>query len=63
MVEYSEWIQAVHTAYQRQGGTYQEGTAAQLVEIAAEFWQENKEELIELALDAAIRVAMRQLNV
>lgn len=63
MVEYTEWIEAVHEAFQRQGGTYNEDTAAELVEIAGEFWQENKEELIELAFDAAIRVAMRQLNV
>jgi len=63
MVEYSEWIKAVHTAYKRQGGTYDEDTAADLVEVAAQFWQENKEQLIELAFDAAVRVAIEALDV
>jgi len=43
------------------GGTYTEGTAPDLTEQAAQFWQENKEELIELAFAAAVEVAKRAL--
>lgn len=63
MVEYSEWVEAVHKAYQKQGGTYDGDTAARLVELAAEFWEENKEEVLELAFEAAVRLAMDKLDV
>jgi hypothetical protein len=62
MVNYEQWISAVHTAYKQQGGTYQQDTASRLVQLAAEFWQQNKEELLGLAFDAAVRVAKRSLK-
>jgi hypothetical protein len=62
MVEYSEWIEAVHEAYKTEGGTYDEGTASQLVQIAAEFWQRNKEELKQIGYREAVRLARRSIN-
>lgn len=64
MVTYTEWTKAVHTAYQQMGGTYEDETIVQrLTELAAEFWNENKEELIEIAFDAAVKLARRVLDV
>lgn len=64
MVSYAQWNKAVHTAYKQQGGSYlDETTVQQVTQMAAEFWQENKEELLELAFDAAVELAMRALNV
>jgi len=62
MVTYSEWTEAVHTAYKEQGGQYNEGTAAELTSLAADFWNQNKEQLLELAFRSAIEVAKRALS-
>lgn len=63
MVTYSEWTEAVHTAFKELGGSYEEGTTPEITQLAAQFWEENKEELLSLAFDAAVRVAKRALDV
>lgn len=63
MVDYSEWVKAVHEAYKEKGGTYDEDTASEIVQIAAEFWQRNKEELKQIAYREAVRLAKKRLNV
>lgn len=63
MVEYNEWTRAVHEAYQSLGGTYDGDTAAELIEIAAGFWERNKEELKRIAYREAVRLAENKLNV
>lgn len=63
MVEYSQWTAAVNEAYQNLGGSYDGDTAAELIEIAAGFWQRNKEELKTIAYREAVRLAERKLNV
>lgn len=63
MVTYTEFIEAGHEAYQEMGGTYQEDTAAELVQLLAEFWQRNKEELIEIGKREAKRIIKRNLDV
>lgn len=63
MVEYDRWVEAVHEAYQALGGSYDGDTAAELVEIAARFWNRNKEELKKIAYREAVRLAERKLNV
>jgi hypothetical protein len=63
MVDYSDWVKAVNEAYVQQGGVYDEDTAAELIEIAARFWQRNKSELKTIAYREAVRLAERKLNV
>jgi hypothetical protein len=63
MVEYNEWVKAVHEAYKAAGGTYGSDTAADLVEEAAKFWERNKDELKTIAYREAVRIARRALNV
>jgi len=63
MVDYSNWVKAVHEAYRAEGGTYAEGTASEIVQIAAEFWNQNKDELRDLAYREAVRLARRSLEV
>lgn len=63
MVTYEQWVQAVNEAYKAQGGTYAEGTAAELIQLAAEFWQRNKEELEYIAYREAVQLARQSLNV
>lgn len=62
MVEYQEWVKAVHEAYKRQGGTYHGDASARLLELAAEFWDRHKEELVEIAFEEAVRLAARKLD-
>lgn len=63
MVEYTEWIELGHDVYQAKGGTYGEGTAADLVEILAEFWSRNREELLTIGRREARRILERELQV
>lgn len=63
MVSYTEFIEAGHEVYQEKGGRYQEGTAAELVQLLAEFWQRNKEQLKAIGYREAKRVIDRNLNV
>jgi len=63
MVDYSTWVEAVHEAYKAEGGTYTEGTAADLVQLAAEFWNRNKEELKAIGKREAVRIAREALDV
>jgi hypothetical protein len=62
MVTYPEWVKATHEAYKANGGTYSEGTAAEIVEAAAAFWERNKEELKQIAYREAVRIARRALD-
>lgn len=63
MVTYSEFISVGHEAYQELGGTYDEDTAAELVEILARFWQRNREELTTIGKREAKRIVKKNLNV
>lgn len=63
MVDYTEFVELGHEVYQEKGGTYDENTAAELVEILAGFWQRNKEELKTIGRREAKRIIDRNLNV
>lgn len=63
MVSYDEWVQAVNEAYKALGGTYDEDTASRLIQLAADFWQRNKEELKTIAYREAERLAEEVLDV
>lgn len=63
MVTYTEFVEAGHEVFQEQGGTYGEDTAAELVELLAEFWNRNKDELIEIGKREAKRIIRRNLDV
>jgi hypothetical protein len=63
MVTYEQWVEAVNEAYKAQGGTYVEGTASELIQLAAQFWQRNKEELKTIAYREAVRLAQSNLDV
>lgn len=63
MVTYEQWVEAVNEAYKAQGGSYVEGTAAELIQIAAEFWQRNKEELKTIAYREAVQLAQQNMDV
>lgn len=57
MVEYVDWVRAVHKAYKQNGGVYESDTAEEIVSIAADYWEENKERILRLAFEAAVRFA------
>lgn len=63
MVEYTEWIELGHEVYQAKGGTYEQSTAADLVQTLAEFWSRNREELLTIGRREARRVLEDQLTV
>jgi hypothetical protein len=45
MAEYTDVVEAINTSHKRQGGTYDEDTAATLIQLAAEFYNRNKEQI------------------
>lgn len=63
MVSYEEWVQAVNEAFKALGGVYDEDTASELIQLAADFWQRNKEELKTIAYREAERLAEEVLDV
>lgn len=63
MVTYEQWVEAVNEAYKAEGGTYVEGTAAELIQLAAEFWNRNSEQLKSIAYQEAVRLAQQNMNV
>ena len=63
MVDYTTFVELGHEVYQEKGGTYEEGTAAELVEILAGSWQRNKAELKTIGRREAHRTIDRNLNV
>jgi len=63
MVDYTTFIELGHEVYKEKGGTYQEGTAADLVQTLAAFWSRNKEELKTIGRREAKRVIERNLSV
>jgi hypothetical protein len=62
MVSYEDWIGATHEAYKEMGGVYDGSTATELVQIASEFWNRNKDELKQIARREAVRIAKRMIN-
>lgn len=48
MVTYTDVVEVMNEVHREKGGTYGEGTAVEIVQLAAEFWQRNKEELVEI---------------
>jgi len=63
MVDYTTFIELGHEVYKEKGGTYQEGTAAELVEVLAGFWSRNKQELKTIGRREAKRIIQQNLNV
>lgn len=58
MVEYTEWTAIVHDVYQDRGGDYTgQGVVEAVTRAAARFWNENKQEIIRLGLEAARTLA------
>lgn len=63
MVTYTEFIEIGHEVYKSKGGQYEEGTAADLVEVLAGFWQRNKDELKTIGRREAKRIIDKNMNV
>lgn len=63
MVDYTTFIEIGHEVYKEKGGTYQENTAAELVETLAAFWSRNKDELKTIGRREAKKVIERNLSV
>jgi len=63
MVTYTEFVQLGHEVYKQKGGTYRDGTAADLVQTFAEYWSQNKTELKEMNRAEARQVFERNLSV
>lgn len=63
MVDYTTFIELGHEVFKEKGGTYQEDTAAELVEILAAFWQRNKEELKTIGRREAKRIIDENMDV
>lgn len=60
MVEYSDWVKAMHRAYKNEGGEYgSEAVSQTIVDVAAEVWNEHKEQILEMAMYAAVEFATR----
>jgi len=58
MVNYTQWTGVVHDVYKSMGGDYgAQGVVQAITRAAAEWWNENKETIIELAVDGARRLA------
>lgn len=58
MVEYTEWTAIVHGRYKALGGDYTgSGIVEAVTRAAARWWQDNKAEIIRLAVDAARKLA------
>jgi len=68
MVDFQTWVGVVNEAYVDMGGTYGTGPsgdtniAAAILRAASDWWQENKETIIELAVDGARRLAEELIN-
>lgn len=45
MAEYTDVVEVMNEVHKEKGGTYQEDTAAEIIQLAAEFYNRNKEEL------------------
>lgn len=64
MVSYTQWTEAVHEAYKAAGGTYPSGNSVvqALTRAAADFWNRNKDQLLDLAVDGVQTVARELVN-
>lgn len=63
MVTYTEWTAIVHDEYKAMGGGYQaQGVVQAVTRAAADFWNRRKDEIIELAADAAATLARELIN-
>lgn len=45
MAEYTEVVEVMNEVHKEKGGTYDEDTAARIIQLAAEFYQRNKSEI------------------
>jgi hypothetical protein len=45
MAEYTDVVEAINASHKAQGGTYTEDTASTLIQLAADFYNRNKEEI------------------
>lgn len=63
MVDYTTFIQLGHEVYKEKGGTYNQGTAVDLVETLGLFWSRNKEELKTIGRREAKRLIEENMNV
>lgn len=54
MVQYATWTKLVHDEYKSRGGNYGTQDAVQAItRAAAQWWQQHKDEILSLAVDAA----------
>lgn len=45
MAEYTDVVEVMNEVHKEKGGTYNEDTAAEIIRLAAEFYNRNKDEL------------------
>lgn len=60
MAEYTDVVAAINAVHKSKGGTYQEGTAVEIVELAAGYYRQNKQEVVE-ATPAQLRRTFEQI--
>jgi len=63
MVEYSVWIEVGNEVFKAKGGVYGDETATELIQVLADYWNENKDELRSMSRSQAKNVAQANLQV
>jgi hypothetical protein len=64
MVSYTEWTRIGHEVYKAKGGTYTgEGSATDVTETLAEFWQQNTGRLRSASSSEARQIAEQNMAV
>ena len=64
MVEYTEWTEIGHSVYKSKGGTYSgRESAQQVTSVLAEYWRENRADLVSASRAEARRVAESEIRV
>ena len=51
MAEYTDVVAQIHAVHKDKGGTYDEDTAAEIVQLAAGYYRQNTEEVLEASAD------------
>lgn len=63
MVQYTTWTKLVHDEYKNRGGEYgSQGVVQAVTRAAASWWTDNKQQIVELAVDAAKHLVRELMN-
>ena len=60
MAEYTDVVAAINAVHKSKGGTYDEGTAVEIVELAAGYYRQNTEEVLD-ATPAQLRQTLDRI--